>query len=510
MRMRLRKPAFILCFLFFWTEYINAQTGPGGVLDTTGTSNLVIWFKPDKGLTTSGGVTDTVLSWQNSAKYSAHDVSATAGSKPIRRSSAYNGMPCIAYNGNSSMLSAVGSLTASNFPVSSASWFVVSKANNTSQNSNVFQSYPFCSNRFSCHIPWANIIYADMGACCGSTARLNGSSANFVVNAEWSFVRNAAKGGQLYGNGTLIDNQAGSSSYTAQANSAFNMGGKDNGAACTAGASSANGFNGDISEIIIFKTRLDSAKRYIIENYLASKYNLTLSTKDVYTGDTPANGDMDYGVIGIGKESEGTQVISNSDYGLKLDGGTMSTFVNGDYILAGTNNVSSTASSYYTCDIVNASGLNTRWERIFYMDVTKPSGTLTADITFNFSTAPQAGTYSLIYRSVNTAGTTWAVTSAAGTVSGNTVVFTGINFTSTSDGFYTVAYTAASIPAISVTPGGVSSGLSLWLKADAGVTGVSNVSSWYDYSGNCMFGTGVNTPSLSINTSNYNPGISLN
>lgn len=496
--------------LFFWVHILNAQTGPGGVSDTSGTSDLVIWFKPDKGLVTSGGITDTVLSWKNSANYTAHNVTATPGSKPIRKSSAVNGMSVVAYNGSSSMLSTTGTLTSTNFPTNTASWFILSKANNTSQNSNVFQSYPFCSNRFSCHIPWANIAYADMGNCCGSTARLNATTSNFLTNAIWSYVRNAANGGQLYSNGSLIANQTGSSTYSAQTNSAFNIGGKDNGAACTSGASSANGFDGDIGEIIIFKTRIDSAKRYIIENYLSSKYNVSLTTKDLYAGDTPANGDMDLGVVGIGNESGGTQVISRSDYGLTLDGGTMSTFASGDYILAGTNNVNTSYNQYFNCDIVNASGLNTRWERVFYLDVTKSSGTLTISLTFDFRTAPQAGTYSLIYRTSDTPGSTWTVASAAGSVSGNTVVFSGINFTSASDGFYTVAYTVASASSTFGSPGGVSSGLGLWLKADAGVNGISNARFWNDYSGNCMYGLGTNSPVLTINASNYNPGIQLN
>ncbi|MCF6320008.1 MAG: LamG domain-containing protein, partial [Proteobacteria bacterium] len=59
-------------------------------------------------------------------------------------------------------------------------------------------------------------------------------------------------------------------------------------------------------------------------------------------------------------------------------------------------------------------------------------------------------------------------------------------------------------------PGGVSSDLQLWLKADAGVTeSGGNVSLWEDQSANSMGGTGINTPTITSNANNFNPTINF-
>ena len=63
---------------------------------------------------------------------------------------------------------------------------------------------------------------------------------------------------------------------------------------------------------------------------------------------------------------------------------------------------------------------------------------------------------------------------------------------------------------IGQTPGNVSAGLRLWLKADAGVTGSATVSSWTDHAGisnATAAGGGGTNPALITNAMNFNPGI---
>ena len=68
-----------------------------------------------------------------------------------------------------------------------------------------------------------------------------------------------------------------------------------------------------------------------------------------------------------------------------------------------------------------------------------------------------------------------------------------------------------SIAAMNISiPGGVS-GAVFWVKADAGVTGVANVSAWVDQSGSgnhATQGTMANQPALVANDLNFNPSIS--
>ena len=61
-------------------------------------------------------------------------------------------------------------------------------------------------------------------------------------------------------------------------------------------------------------------------------------------------------------------------------------------------------------------------------------------------------------------------------------------------------------------PGGVATNLSLWIKADEGVTGTTQVSQWNDQSLgalNATQGTIANQPALTDNAINFNPAISF-
>ncbi|HAS44438.1 MAG TPA: hypothetical protein DCS93_28425 [Microscillaceae bacterium] len=59
-------------------------------------------------------------------------------------------------------------------------------------------------------------------------------------------------------------------------------------------------------------------------------------------------------------------------------------------------------------------------------------------------------------------------------------------------------------------PGGVTAGLRLWLKADAGVTGTTTVTQWNDQSGSGLNATGAGTPAFMTNSLNFNPMINFN
>lgn len=75
--------------------------------------------------------------------------------------------------------------------------------------------------------------------------------------------------------------------------------------------------SGDIAEVIAFNTRLNSAQRIIVNNYLAAKYGRTLASGDLYVQDILGNGNFDHDVSGIGRvngtnqhtEAQGSGVV---------------------------------------------------------------------------------------------------------------------------------------------------------------------------------------------------------
>jgi hypothetical protein len=68
----------------------------------------------------------------------------------------------------------------------------------------------------------------------------------------------------------------------------------------------ADEISGYFYEIIVYEQRLNEAERVIVENYLSAKYGGISIANDLYTGDTPGNGNYDYEVTGIGQASDGS------------------------------------------------------------------------------------------------------------------------------------------------------------------------------------------------------------
>jgi hypothetical protein len=57
----------------------------------------------------------------------------------------------------------------------------------------------------------------------------------------------------------------------------------------------------DVGEMILYYSALNDAQVIIVQNYLAAKFNVTMSQNDVYTADNVANGNFDFDVAGIGR-----------------------------------------------------------------------------------------------------------------------------------------------------------------------------------------------------------------
>ncbi len=257
---------FLTSILFLTTHVLLvAQTGPGGVGQNNGSTSLKIWYRTDFGVSTTGASIDAIT---NSAGIAALDISETGAQRPTLVAGAVNGYNEISFSGSNRLRTGL-TLTTTNFVNDQASSFVVCRADNTTQTSCVYTTDPLVSStRFSNHIPWSNTVYFDIGTCCGTNARVQQGGLTGLNNySVWSYDALAATGKQLYRNGILLQNVAGTSTYNSHATHRFNIGGNTSG---------SNGFAGDVTEIIVFNNKINTAQRIIIENYLAAKYGLTL------------------------------------------------------------------------------------------------------------------------------------------------------------------------------------------------------------------------------------------
>ncbi|MEO1010186.1 MAG: hypothetical protein AAFX53_02715 [Bacteroidota bacterium] len=297
---------FCSVFVFLLTTVGFSQTGPGGVGTNDGTSPLKIWYNTTNGVVTTG---TTVDSLKNLAGVPVFDIGESGAQRPTLATSSINGYDEVSFSGSNRLRTGL-TLTPANFIVNQASSFLVTKADNTSQRSTIYTTDPLTgAARFSNHIPWSGTVYYDIGNCCGANTRIQvGGLAGLNNYSFWSYDAHPGTGKQLYRNGTLLQSRPNTTNYSGHASQRFNLGGNISG---------AQGFRGDITELIIFNERVNQAQRLIIENYLAAKYGLNSTTNDIYDEDDMVNGNFDHDVAGIGRidaanlhnDAQGTGII---------------------------------------------------------------------------------------------------------------------------------------------------------------------------------------------------------
>lgn len=418
-----------------------AQTGPAGV----GTSaNNVLWLKADAGTsTTTAGA--AVSGW-NDQSGNAIDVSQTvAPQQPLYQTNVINGFPALQFD-NVATAGQNDRLVGPDSPLldntAGYSFFTISRPQTLGTNSIVskrtgvsieqsFMLFYWSANKFNVDIQTTNDRFESTVAFSNST--------NYLLDVIYDGTLPMASRSKFYVGESLNRVAAETNSFVPDNNSPLLIGSTDMG--------DARPFAGYIPEVIIYREALNKASRIIVNNYLSAKYDIALTANDKYAGDTPANGDYDREVAGIGTDTiqPGGTIGSNTAFAASISGGlgisAVSGFEPGDYILAGHATLTNAA---IQTDITGLSGgaNSCRWKRIWYVDVTN-TGTLPAtNIEFDLSdggvtptlSTAVASDYVLLYRPAQTG--TWTEMATANTLTGDKIRFNG--YVLVSDGYYTI------------------------------------------------------------------------
>lgn len=277
---------------------VFSQTGPGGVEQTNGSSNLGWWLKADEGVYEDAGsdaaeTGDGVYQWNDASGNAIHIQQTSSSSRPEYVTGAINGLPVIRFNASNSEF--LGGVSADLFQ-NNYSLFIVGY---TSGNTETLLAVTFsvdhgilidgnASNQL-------RFLHRNPTGATGGNNIDAGSSRSTSSVQILSFSRGTPSGGtqQFWINGT--DNQ---STTGSQAN--FTSTGTI--AIGRLGASySSRYMDGDMAEVIIMTKEVNEAERIIIENYLASKYGISLGANDIYDEDESGAGSFDYEVAGIGR-----------------------------------------------------------------------------------------------------------------------------------------------------------------------------------------------------------------
>lgn len=260
-----------------------SQTGPGGVGKVDGSSTLEYWIEANKGVTSSPITSVTDLS--------GNGVVNTILGDPTINSGAINGYNAMTFDG-------AGDYISTNLSINEA----------TFKNLDVFAVYNFDGtsgavwgednagfDRFLVDADGAglcNFATTSGGGCINDT-RLFPASTPVISSVH--FQEDVNNGSTAIVNGQTI--LTFSSNHGPEGSNNFDVG--------SIGTGNWQ-FNGDIAEVFVFSSALNSAQKVILHNYLSAKYNIPLIVVDAYNEDDAVNGNYDHEVFGIGRVNAGS------------------------------------------------------------------------------------------------------------------------------------------------------------------------------------------------------------
>ncbi|WNB18638.1 T9SS type A sorting domain-containing protein [Marivirga arenosa] len=371
------KKFYLLALIFICsiTSNIFGQSGPAGIGNADGSNGqpeTIYWLEAgDLGLNNN----DPVSNW-NDKSGNSNNLSQSGTSRPTFKnaSDANYDFSAVSFDGTDDFLPFDGNLlVGTDYTIllvgtrKSNGREVIMGGSVGATNQNL---HPYFNTGALHSHHWGNDHNAGYTGGDGSTA--NATTPNFGI---FGFRLNSSLGTAqraLYQNGRLIGTRNNNAQLSAFVDAAI-------------GRFEAVGEFSDIeiAELIIYSDALNEAQQVLVQNYLASKYDITLDDNEFYAGDTPANGNYDFNVTGIGQQS-GDQILTNSNNGFYLTGdGTLD--ANGEFVLFGDDN---SANAVSTSNL--GATVQERWAKTWYLDKT---GTLNATIGFNISEGIPGGLF---------------------------------------------------------------------------------------------------------------------
>lgn len=480
---------------------VDPTASPGDV----GTANLSLWLDAGNGITQSGNL---VSQWTDLSGNLNNATQSDDSAKPELIDNFLNGNPALYFDGDDLMTGAEGFYTQDYFVA-----VVPSEIYNSGASSGVILSFEAGQFARLGLGPVSDVVDDEVithAAGNGSSYRSFFQSTTTDLNqpAIINSKENATNDGQdIFFNGAQVDNaDANTGTYTTYDNTDYELGDE---------TGFNVGFDGYTAEVISFTTRLDDANRRDVATYLAIKYGLTLDiTSQSYTAGGSDIYDLtgyanDIAGIGINTSSNLNQTTSkSSNSGSIVEVSNASDLTDGEYLIWGNNGENN---DFTTANI--PAGTSDILEKVWAIRQPGGGDVGTVDISFDVTSLGIDVDNSTFVLVTLASGSdvpddfdTDGVTNASYTqteVDGRDIVtFSGVDFT---DGdFFTLGGDIQT-----TSPGGT--GLTMWFRADEGVTESSNlVSIWADQSGNgndLAQGNASSQPTLTSGEVNFNDAL---
>ncbi len=342
-------------------------SGPGGVGDA---STNILWLEPEN-LT---GLTDgqAIGTWTDNSGNSndvATIVDGADGGSPLYETNELNGQPIVRFGGNSN--DNVGRASLTNFPTSAITTVTVLKTTDGTGTTYSYASSAGNNDFFQDQTQNGRFAIAN-SATTPSGVAFDDGQWNIYIHT-WQ-----SSGGSyvIYKNGTNSSSGTFQSGATMTTGGTLTIGAEQD---VTGGGFDANqDYDGDIAEVMIYNTVLNDAQRVVVENYLASKFDLTI-TNDYYSFDASYGTD----VSGIGQQGSDTHTSAQSAGIFKVSGAS-GLDASGDFLLFGHNNAG--VDSWGTEEAPDNGTNIQRLDREWRLDLSGDVGSVTA--TLNISSLP--------------------------------------------------------------------------------------------------------------------------
>ncbi|MGE0567965.1 MAG: T9SS type A sorting domain-containing protein [Bacteroidia bacterium] len=282
-----------LLFLIL-SNLLFSQTGPGGIGST---SSNGIWLRAND---ISQVDATAVSSWADFSGNSNDAGQATASLQPLfYNTSSINNMPIVRLDGSNDEMAIPDAAILDG--TTGITYYVVLRPNNlngaargilgkritfTTAVEYAYTWFFYGSNYINLDIHTQNDRFTST-----PTAFVNAN--NYVIAFDYNGALTAAQRSRLYRNGSTIKIASETSTSLPNSNQDVAIGALNVGYGTYLGA--------DYAEIIHFNYSLDTTEHIIVSNYLAAKYNITLSHNDLYDEDDAGNGNYDFQVAGIGR-----------------------------------------------------------------------------------------------------------------------------------------------------------------------------------------------------------------
>ena len=367
----------VLLILSLNVTTTKAQTGPGGVGKTDGTSKLGLWLNASKGVqdASSAAVVDgaNVTYWRDQSGNGLDAQQTTALIKPNYNATGMGGQPTINFT-----LADKEYLTGSYTFQEDLHTFVVGSSNTVLWSSYGLLGSSRSNNGFIYHTSLntkSTQIYS-ISSTVGYINLEKVTPTDIMVPVIYDASLDHTSGSVTYDIGYNGSSKTGIVTQTRTSSTRPILFGKDD-------CCGDRNLDGKIAETIYYDEKLNSAEEIIVNNYLAAKYGINLSANDFYNEDDAGAGNFDHNVAGIGRVNASNLHTDSKGTGL-IQINTPSALSDGDFLFWGEKKKNATY-NFVSSETGYRQELNTKWR------VSKTGDLGTVSISINASDIDLSG-----------------------------------------------------------------------------------------------------------------------